>query len=250
MTDMARNPAAPLTALLLFVSACCAFPITAAGEITPFTARYDFSHNGFRLAKMTRTLRRDGQHYVFESTSDTAGMLSAFLDDHIEERSRWDFSDGRPRPLHYEYHHTGRKDERHVELSFDWDKGVVTNTINRDPWQMEIPEGTQDKLLYQYTLMRDLQAGRERLEYEVADGGHLKTYRFERRGEEQIETPLGTLASVKLERIHGDRRTVIWCAGALDYMPVRIEQHKDGKTLRMVIREVEGVSLKSVRGEE
>lgn len=247
MSRVSKNCAFGLSLILVLLWGA---PAVAAGQVTPFTARYDFSHNSFLLAKMERTLRKEGETYVFESKSETAGILSAFLDDRIRESSEWILFDGKPRPLSYQYHHTGREDERHVELDFDWGKGVVTNTVNKDPWQMEVPEGTQDKLLYQYTLMRDLQDGKKDLEYEVADGGHLKTYEFRHLGEENMETPLGELTAVKLQRTHGSRRTVIWCAAALDYLPVRIEQHKDGKTLRMVIRGVEGISLNRTGNEK
>jgi len=37
--------------------------------------------------------------------------------------------------------------------------------------------------------------------------------------------------------------TVIWCAPALDYMPVRIEQHKGDKAVVMQIRSVEGIQV-------
>ena len=215
----------------------------ADATVPAFTARYDFSANSLLVARMERSLRanRDGS-YVFQSKSVAAGMLSVLFTDNIDESSVWTLGDGRPRPLKYQYHHTGRKQgERHAVLDFDWSKGVVTNRINNDPWTMKVPTGAQDKLLYQYTLMRDLKAGRAVLSYDVADGGELKNFRFERLGTETVVTPLGRLRALKLQRTHGSRRDVIWCAASLDYLPVRIEQHKDGKVLTMEIQEVEGL---------
>jgi hypothetical protein len=198
------------------------------------------------LARMERSLRvnPDGS-YTFQSKSEAAGMLAVLLDDNIDESSLWTLNDGRPRPLKYQYLHTGRKvGERRAVLDFDWKKGIVTNHINDDPWVMKVPTGAQDKLLYQYTLMRDLQEGKQTLSYDIADGGELKNFRFERLGTEAIDTPLGRLQAVKLQRIRGSRRTVIWCAAAYDYLPVRIEQYKDGKVLTMLVREVEGLQRK------
>jgi hypothetical protein len=167
-------------------------------------------------------------------------MLAMLFTDYIDESSVWDLVEGRPRPLKYQYHHSGRKKgDRHAVLDFDWTKGIVTNRINNDPWTMKVPTGAQDKLLYHYTMMRDLKAGRPVLSYEVADGGELKNFTFKRLGTETVNTALGRLQAEKLERIHGSRRTVIWCAPALDYMPVRIEQHKEGDKVTMEIRELE-----------
>jgi hypothetical protein len=224
-----------------------AVPAQAAGApVRPFTVRYDFIGNDMLLARMERSLRAnpDGS-YIFQSKSEAAGMLAILLDDNIDESSLWTLTDGRPRPLKYQYLHTGRKEgERRAVLDFDWKKGVVTNRINNDPWTMKVPTGAQDKLLYQYTLMLDLQEGKKILSYDIADGGELKNFRFERLGTETIETPLGRLQAVKLQRIRGSRRTVIWCAAAYDYLPVRIEQYKDGKVLTMVVKEVEGLPAK------
>lgn len=212
----------------------------ATAAVREFTARFDFTANRMLVARMERTLRAnpDGS-YVYSSKTVAAGIASLLFPDTVDERSVWDLADGRPRPLKYTYHHVGRrKGDRHAVLDFDWKKGVVTNRINDDPWTMKIPTGAQDKLLYHYTMMRDLKAGRPVLSYDVADGGELKNFTFERRGRETIDTPLGRLQAEKLERIHGSRRTVIWCAPALDYMPVRIEQHKDGQVATMEIREL------------
>lgn len=244
---MAR--AASLLTLCLYLALAPAAPPVARADTPPvreFTARYDFNANRMVVARMERSLRANGDGgYTFTSKSEAAGMLSFLLSDNIDESSVWDFADGRPRPVKYQYHHTGRKQgERHAVLDFDWQKGIVTNRINNDPWTMKVPTGAQDKLLYQYTMMLDLQAGRKTLSYDVADGGELKRYRFERMGNVTIDTPLGRLQAEKLQRIHGRRRTVIWCATTLDYLPVRIEQHKDGKVLTMEITAIEGMSVK------
>ncbi|MBK8163410.1 MAG: DUF3108 domain-containing protein [Gammaproteobacteria bacterium] len=236
--------------LLLTLLLCLVLPPPPAQaadlSVRTFTAHYDFTANRLLVARMERRLRAEGDgRYVFESKSEAAGMLPVLFSDNINESSVWDLADGRLRPLKYQYHHTGRKQaERHAVLDFDWKKGVVTNRINNDPWTMKVPTGALDKLLYQYAMMRDLKAGRGTLSYDIADGGELKNYVFERMGSESIATPLGTLQAVKLQRIHGSRRTVIWCAATLDYLPVRIEQHKDGKVLTMELREVEGISVK------
>lgn len=201
-----------------------------------FSVDYELRHNSVLLARMERTLRpgEDGT-YVYESRSTPAGLLSAVLRDQVVESSVWEFAGERPRPLHYEYHHTGRGEGRHVELDFNWRNGTVVNTVNDLPWSMSVPGSAQDKLLYQYTMMRDLQNGASELEYEVADGGELKTYRFERLGTETLKTPLGRLETVKLQRISGDRRTVIWCAPRYGYMPVRVEQHRDRKVVTLTV---------------
>ncbi len=235
--------ARPVSARALFAIALCLLlaviaqrPATGAAPPEPFTIAYEVRHNSMLLAKMVRTLRHgDNGTYVFESTSTPAGILSALLRDHIVERSEWEYVDGRPRPFRYQYHHTGRRTERHVVLDFNWDKGSVTNTVNDDPWQMKIPDETQDKLLYQYTMMLDMRDGEPGLEYHVADGGELKLYQYDIVGHEDLRTPIGHLKTIKLQRIHGDRKTVVWCAIDLGYTPVRLEQHRDRRMVAVTV---------------
>lgn len=242
------DPAPPKRRLMrmhavLLLLPCLPFlspPTPAAEPTAPFTVRYEVRHNSMLLARMERTLRNgDNGTHVLESVSTPAGILSAIFRDRIVERSEWEYVDERPRPIKYQYHHTGRKDERHVVLDFDWDKGSVTNIVNDDPWNMKIPADAQDKLLYQYTMMLDMRDGDMSLKYNVADGGELKVYEYEVVGREEVRTPLGRLQTVKLQRFHGDRRTLVWCAVDLGYMPVRLEQYRDRRMVTVTVTAID-----------
>ena len=213
-----------------------------APALGPFSVDYTFSNSGINLVQMTRTLRHDGDgRYTLKSESRAMNVLALFDDGKITETSTWHFVDGTPSPLHYEYLRTGRKD-RHVELTFDWQQGVVTNTINNDPWTMKIPPQTQDKLLYQLTLMLDLKADRTPLVYRIADGGKMKVMNFRNLGEETISLPVGKLNTVKLFTQTSKRSTTVWCAREYDYLPVRIEHvGKDGRTVVMEATRIKGL---------
>lgn len=235
---MCRNAAWMLLSLCLPGAA-----FGAGAEPSPpgeFSVTYELRHNAVLLARMERSLHLDSDGvWIYESRSSPAGLLGLVRRDRINERSRWHTVDGRPQPLRYEYHRTGRGEERHVVLDFDWAGNSVINELNGQSWRMTLPGPVQDKLLYQYTLSRDLQNGVEELRYEVADGGGLKVYRFERIGAETLNTRLGPLETVKLRRIDSDDRTTIWCATALDYMPVRVEQYRDRRMLTLTISELQ-----------
>jgi hypothetical protein len=212
--------------------------------LRPFKAEYALYHDNTKLGEVIRTLsQNDKGDYIFESISNTTGWVRLFVKDEIIERSVFTLVDGNPRPSSYLYDRHGGKKKRHVKLLFDWDKMKVTNIIDNDPWTMEIPAGTQDKLLYQLTMMLDLQAKERDFNYEVADGGRLKDYVFTFEGPEQIKTPLGRLDTVRLVRHKPDLTITIWLAPKLGYMPARIEQEekKDGgDKLRLSIQSVIG----------
>ncbi len=219
-------------------------PIHAAEPLPAFEARYELRRNGIFLGEMTRSLQReDGGAWRFVSRSRTRGFIAWLFPDRIVEESLWRYETGRPRPERYRYRHDGRRKHRRVEIRFDWQRHLALHTVNDDPWRLRIPDGAQDKLVYQLTLMLDLADGVEAPEYRIADGGRLKDYRFRRLAEETLETPLGRLRTIRLVRLDDKRRTTIWCAPAYRYLPVRIAQtDTDGSRLVLDIARINGLS--------
>ena len=230
------------TALLLLLSAA------AAAEPPPFDATYALSRNGIHLGANRLQLERHGDAWRYASTITPDGLISLFVADTVEEESRWRLHEGAIRPLSYRYHRFGGKKERRVELSFDWRDGPtggqVINDVGGDRWSMAIPPGTLDKLVYQVAIMLDLGRGEREMTYAIADGGRLKHYHLKVTGEETLETPLGPLRTLRVERTKesSKKTTRLWCAPELRFLPVKIEQvKKEGETLRMTIESLQGM---------
>jgi hypothetical protein len=85
--------------------------------------------------------------------------------------------------------------------------------------------------------MRDLAGGSTTLSYRIVDGAELKDYRFRIVGNTEVDTPAGRFATVQLERERsaGDRATTLWCAPALGYLPVRVDNREDGSTTSVLL---------------
>ena len=209
-------------------------------SVETFDISFDFSHNGVHAAIMDRSLRagEDGT-YVIETRSHTDGWVSIFLKDRIVERSVWTFHDGRPRPLRYEYHRTGGFKERHIVQDFDWQKLEVAESRNGKTRRVQIPADALDKLLYQYVMMLDLQAGRRNFTYTYVDRGRVRTLAFERLGHENVKTPFGDLDTIRLAIVDDKRPTTVWCAPAYDYLPVRLTQQDGDADMEMVVRSIQ-----------
>jgi Protein of unknown function (DUF3108) len=235
-----------LLAWAALLTCLCSASVCGAAEspLPMFNAEYSLKRNGITLGTSTRSLTaaRDGT-YIYASTTQATGIISWFVKDHIDEYSRWTFDGARIRPLEYVYNRHGGNKTREVNLRFDWQRHIVTNTIDGEPWRMEIPPDAQDKLVYQLSIMYDLLNGKKNLEYKIADGGKLKDYAFEIEGEEVLNTTLGKIKTVRIQRI-GDRRdTTVWCAPQFSYLPVRLEQQDtDGSHLTMQITSLQGLN--------
>lgn len=221
---------------LLFLVIALATPYADATKLTPlpnFTASYTV-HNltlkvldiGTYNAKLS-TVGSD--RYRYEAHTRPAGMLTWIYKDQIDEQSQWLMHKAAIRPLSYIYNRNGGSKQRLVELRFDWRRGSVENKVDGDIWRMPVPVGALDKLAVQLAMMIDLGHGKNTLEYAVADGGTLKTYRFKVIGKERLVTPAGSYDTLKLERLRDNnkRSTYLWCAPKLHNLPVRIDQREE-----------------------
>ncbi len=220
-------------------------PSTFAAEpvIPDFEATYDLTRAGITYGENRRTFKRvDDGRYQFESSTRSVGFAAFFIKDTIYEKSilRYSADDNRLLPESYHYARSGKK-ERHVDLSFDRESNRVVNRINDDPWVMDVPADALDKLSYQLQIMLDA-GGETNFSYPIADGGKLKHYEIERVREETLKTAIGRYQTVVLRRKSGKRETTIWCAPALNYLPIKIMQReKDGGEYYAEIKKLKGI---------
>lgn len=223
--------------LLIFLLLASAAATAADNPLKPFTANYIVLHDNDTFAHTTISLARIGDdRWRYVSQSIATGWLATMLGIAVDQESEWTWADGL-KILSYQYHRSGK--EKRVHLKFDWQQKKVTNIINGDPWQMQIPDGAQDKLSINLALMAHLAHSKSDVSFPVADGGRLKTYDFKFLGEETIDTKLGQLQTVKVlrnKRGRKNRQAIIWLAPTLGYLPVRMEKsEKDGQVVTMVI---------------
>ncbi len=232
-----------LRLLTLSVTLLLINPGYAAPLPQQFTAVYAVKTSGMTIGETKRVLSHNGEYYQFESITRPKGIARLLTNGQVVERSLWAFFHGQPRPEHYTFFNSGSKKNRNVKLDFDWDKNRVINTIDGKPWSMSLEHGTQDKLLYQLRIMQDLPTNKNTLRYPVADGGKLKYYDIEVVGKERIRTKLGVFDTIRLRRIKGSRKTTLWCARQLSYLPVRIEQQKnDDSPVIATLTSVSGIT--------
>lgn len=218
-------------------------------KLPEFEAVYDVYRSGIKIASTVRTfVRQQDGSFLYRSETNVTGIATMFRKDRIIEQSISSFVDGRVQPRQYLYEHTGTSRDRNVTIDFDWNANQITNSVNGAPWHMPATRGILDKLLYQYTIMLDLQQGKSSLSYIIADGGKEKTYRFEKLGEEILDTPLGKLNTIKMKRYRSDsdRESIFWSAPELGYMPIKLENIDDGVKTVAIIHSLEGYGFERI----
>jgi len=151
------------------------------------------------------------------------------------------------KPLEYQYHRSGIGKNRDAILNFDWQQQVVNNNVQAKPWNMDVPMGALDKLLYQLQLKQDLTQAinsgdhHPKFTYQIADGGKLKEYQFEVLGEEVLNTPAGRFNTIKAQRVrdHSRRSTIFWLAPDYNFLLVQFQQLEDGKGFELFLTEAQ-----------
>jgi hypothetical protein len=138
---------------------------------------------------------------------------------------RWDGT--QIEPLLYVYSQTGLG-RREEAIAFDWSALSALSTLDGETWTLPLQEGVQDKLSYSQSIGYDLGVrGLTEITYRVADGDEVEEQVYRVSAQEVLETPLGALNTVKIERIRsGDsqRRTTVWLAVDWHYLLVQLEQ--------------------------
>lgn len=234
------------TAIFIF-GLLCSFSVMAK-PLPDFEANYLVELNGIQAGELVQTLSSPTSDMRrLHTRTQARGVFAMFRSDVIEESSLWSYHQNKVRPYLYRYARTGGKKDKRLQLDFDWSANQVRIDDEEYPWELELQPATLDKMVYQLQIMHDLANGETDLDYLIADGGQLKTYEIIIEGTELIQTPLGTIKAIKLTRERdpeSDRKTTLWCAPGLNYLPVKLEHvEKDNSRFTAILRQLKGMPL-------
>jgi hypothetical protein len=238
-------------ALLALALACGAAVAAAApdtgtrGQAEPVLPelhlKYDVTWRGMGLGSATITLKARGEAgcYRYESLTEPIGLVRMFYG-RPRETSDFCVRGGRVVPRRFEYHQP--KGDDSFTLEFDAAAGKVRGGAKGE---RDLPADAQDRFGIQQAVrlwvLENLQAepGARSAGFSMVDDRRVRNYRFAITGREAVQVPAGRFDdAVLVQRVDDPKKSVrFWLAPARDYMPVKVEQVKDGKVeLRMVLR--------------
>jgi hypothetical protein len=96
---------------------------------------------------------------------------------------------------------------------------------------MPIKPGIQDDLSVQIAMMLELLHGRTPDQLSMISRNSVREYLYRREGTDSLATPLGQVDTVIYSSQHpgSPRVTRFWCAPAMGFLPMRVEQKRLGK---------------------
>lgn len=231
---MSRAPRRMLAWLLALAATSAGADTTPAPLPGGIELEYRVERSGFRIGTLERTIQRkpladeDGHEYRVASVARPGGIASLLFSGKTRENSRFHWLADGIRPLEYHYdQRTGK--EKEVRLEFDYGEGVIRETVRGREWALEA--GAQDLVSAQFAVMRGIAASRTEFRFPVVDEKGSDVHRYRMVGYEERETPAGTYRTVRVERVRDDRDkrySIFWLAPELGYLPVAVEQRKDG----------------------
>lgn len=229
-------------ALWLALPQAWAADTAPACNLQPFTATYSARGMGMSLLIKRQLQRETDGHWL-------AGTATSRLFYSLNESSRFQLDGRQLLPLEYQYtQKPGGKKNQHWR--FDHAQRQVRSLRADQPWLLVLEAGAQDKLSYQLQMGLDLQcqghAPRE-LAYAVPDEDKYDSYRWRIHGEEMLDTELGRVNTVKLERLRSSqkRHDFMWLAPDWGYQMVLLRHTEKGETsdTRILSLELDGKAV-------
>lgn len=218
-------------------------PVAAAEPGTglePHVAEYAVKIKVLKGAMVTG-LEATDEGFVGTSAISPRGFARLATKGSIENRSVFRLGDDGVQPLAFSGKDTISKRKKLAELEFDWDAqrvtGVASEKKSGERVEVDVDEPVEeamhDAISLQYALMHDLQHDGLRDQYVLIDGGKRKVINITALDKVLLRVPFGEFDVLPVQhQVEGSSRvTTFWLAQELNYLPVKIEQHRKGKRL-------------------
>lgn len=143
-------------------------------------------------------------------------------------------------PTSYSYIRSVFGRDRSEVQNFDWQSSKVQYKKDGSAnSELQLEVGYLDMITQRLQLRRDLIAGKQIFSYPVISRGKLKQYNYKVVSEQILQTAIGPLNTVKVERVieDGDKTVTVWLATDWDYLIVKLEQSKGRDSHHLELRD-------------
>jgi hypothetical protein len=210
-------------------------PTTPGGvaddALRPYQARYAIYRNGKLTGKTELTLLQRGERWVIRSAGSGTHGLARILAARDNEEVSGRLQDGRLRPDRYTRHTRVAGIDDRWRVEFDWEARRVSIAHDEDdPLLLDMVEDSLDPLTLKLEMRRHLRRGDLPLHFQMVEEDEIDEQEFRLLPREWMETSLGCLLTVPVEKIrHNSKRyTRAWHAPDLEFIEVRAEHGKSG----------------------
>ncbi|MBF7683960.1 DUF3108 domain-containing protein [Acinetobacter sp. B5B] len=192
--------------------------------ISPFEATYQFSYNGKNISTATRQLSQQNNDTWIYKFSAKAGFIAS-----ASEISQFNIKNGQITSDQFNRttKYIGISDK--LSIDFNHTNRTIYTQKNDTKRSFKLEQASLDELNAEIQIREDILNKRLKPAYYITDAKGVDSRKFVNMGEETIQTPYGTLNTVKfkLENNKPERNTMFWLAPQFSYLPVKVA-HNDG----------------------
>ncbi len=215
---------------------CAIMFCSATGHAMPpqrVELTFDINFGAMKLGEGRDVLVHDGKRYKVVSETIPKGIAAIFIKN-IRRESRGTITQAGLRPDSFQEH--GRKKGIRA-AEFDWSESTLRLVNGDTHTTVPLPKNTIDQASLPYGFAF---AGRvpDGFSANVTDGRRLKEYRYRIVGRERIETVLGEIDTIHLEKVRGpdDKRSFeFWLAVDHHYLPVKMRFIEKGRAFDSIV---------------
>jgi hypothetical protein len=192
---------------------------------------------GLLVGEAIHTLEIDDGHYELHAVYKTIGLIRLFKSFEMSQSSSGSYYPSGLKPDQFIEERKDGSATQSYKAVFDHRNRLAHFSIDRsDP----LPPDTQDilSIMYQFPPLQ----GESQATVSVSNGKEIETYQFGIFADEEIDTPIGKLLTVRLSKLHAPNKEGldIWLAREYRLFPVRIRHfERNGEvSLEAVITDI------------
>lgn len=204
-----------------------------AADLPGYSATYSVKADG-KSGTATRTLSKSGSNYSYTVKASAAGIAS------LNQSAKFSLTGGKIIPstssMSVKLFGVGNTHS----IKFNNGAKTAVSTYKGKSTTLKMNSQAYDDLSLEAQIRQELINGRFSGSYQLVKKTNIETTKFKKSGSSKITVPAGTYDVIRIDRVHDDRgrATSFWLAPNLNYLPVKVSQTSDGKTISMELTKV------------
>lgn len=226
-----------LLKLLLLSITLFSQSLFAEHALPEFSARYAIKKYGIKLSEAHYQLSYTDKGYKFTQDTELHGSASVFASGTVHAISYVDQIRGNLLLQKHSYRQTGREKNRDENIDILWQtykntlKGKITGVVRSKKIDLRTDTEVWDALSFQIPLMIEADENIKEYPYRAILKGEIDNYIFILKSTKKVTFSNKEYKAIQLVRTDPDRdrELHVWLLPALNNLPYRIENYRDGK---------------------
>jgi Protein of unknown function (DUF3108) len=223
---------AAASVLLLVCASAWAADSTAAFVPQPSKVTFHAEFRGINVGTIDYSLREESPgRYVYQLHGNAEGLAAMIIRNDPIEASTFVVENNVIKPVTYVLDDGSKSTAKDTRLTFDWTANVARGEHEDQPVELTLTPGLQDRMSLQILIMQKLAAGMELGRITFIDRNRIREYVYTAEGTSVQKTAIGDVETVVYSstREGSSRINRYWFAPKLGFLPVRLEQVRNGK---------------------